>query len=199
MTGIFAVEANWQDRAEPSARPMLSMVSGYHDAELVHRVADTRDEFLNHLRSWDEYDQGFCLVHLWFHGSPGAVSVGGDDCSNISLDHILDSYGAHPNNWRNCVMHFGACSVMAAHSSDLRRFLEQTELSAVSGYEVDVGWVEPLAFESMYLDVLLAQLSKRKGGATPDIMRVVRDRLTHSEMTAGLGQALRFKMAIAGD
>ena len=196
MTGIFAIEANWQDGTEPSAKPMLSVVSGYHNAELVHRVADTRDKFLNHLRRWDERDQRFCFAHLWFHGFAGGVSVGDDD---ISLDHILDAYREHPYSWGNCVMHFGACSVMATPTPDLRQFLKQTELSAISGYEVDVDWIEPLAFESMYLDVLLAQLSKRKGGATPDMMRVVRDRLTHSDMTAGLGRALTFKMMIAGD
>lgn len=196
MTGIFSIEERWVDETELSAKPMLCTVARYHTAKLVHKVANTRSKFLDYLRSWDEHDSEFCFLHLWFHGSKGGVSVGS---SNITFDAILDSYGEHPNNWKNCVVHFGSCSTMATKRSVLREFLNSTELSAVSGYEIDVNWIEPLALESMYLGFLLQRLSKRKGGATPDDMRVVRDTLTNSEMTAGLCRALRFKMMIKGD
>ncbi|MYJ76542.1 MAG: hypothetical protein F4089_16280, partial [Gammaproteobacteria bacterium] len=105
------------------------MVAKHHGAKLKHRVAGTRDEFWKHLLAWDKQDKHFCFVHLWLHGSRGSVSVGSSD---IGLVDILDSHSHHPYDWKNCVVHFGACSTMDAERSDLREFLNRTELSAIS-------------------------------------------------------------------
>ena len=57
-------------------------------------------------------------------------------------------------------MHFGSCATMSADSSRLQEFLDETKLTAISGYEIDVGWIEPLALESIYLHYLRKSCKK---------------------------------------
>ena len=201
MLGIFSIEAHWEKPHELPAKPMLEAVAEHCDAKLLSHVATTPKKFLDHLLAWDKQSSEWCFVHLWFHGAQGSISVddSDDDSQSTRLDQILDAFRQHPNNWGNCVMHFGACSTMSADSSKLQEFLDETQLSAISGYEIDVGWIEPLALESIYLHYLREELKRTSSGTTEKHMRMVRDRLTNSRYTAALCAALRFKMVVKGD
>lgn len=197
MLGIFSVEAQWKDDYELPAKPMLDAMASYPCAEVESHVAKTVGEFQGHLLDWDKKGSEWCFVHLWFHGSPGSVSV---ESSTIDLDDILCAYRSkHENNWENCVMHFGSCATMSADSSKLQEFLDETELTAISGYEIDVGWMGPLALESTYLHYLRKELKGTSTGATERHMRIIRDKLMNSHYTAWLCQALRFRMVVRGD
>ena len=199
MLGIFSVEARWQDPTkELAAKPMLKALASYPGAQLDPHAATTVGEFEDYLLDWDKKDAEWCFVHLWFHGSLGSISV--DDSSTIGLDDILRAYRSkHDNNWQNCTMHFGSCATMSADPSRLQEFLDETKLTAVSGYEIDVGWIEPLALESIYLHYLREELIKTTSGATERHMRIVRDKLMNSQYTAGLCRSLKFRMVIRGD
>ena len=196
MNRIFSIEARWKKTWELSSEPMLAAVASYHDAKVAHRRADTEDELRGHLLEWDKQGPECCFVHLWFHGSRGSVSPGS---SSIGLDDIQKAYGEHDYNWENCVMHFGSCATMSEDPSRLHEFIDETGLSAISGYEIDVGWIQPLALESIYLRYLLEELGKTRTGATEKHMRIVRDRLTNTRYTPALCHALKFKMLIKND
>ena len=88
---------------------------------------------------------------------------------------------------------------MSADPSKLREFLAETGLSAISGYEIDVDWIEPPALDSIYLHYLLETLGDTQDGATEKHMRIVRDRLTNTQYTPALCDALRFRMLVMGD
>ena len=200
ISRVFGIEAQWKDQTELSAKPMLEAVAGYHGASTEHRVARTPEELRGHLLEWDELHSACCFVHLWFHGSSGHVCP--NDSAGLGLDDILAAYGSKGPPWANCVMHFGACSTMSEDSSKLHEFVEKTGLSAISGYECDVGWIEPLALESLYLYYLLEALRDTPSdtpGATEKHMRIVRDKLANSRRTAAFCQALGFKMVVKGD
>ena len=198
MDRVFSIEAQWNESWELPAAPMLNAVASYHDANVQHRVAKTDDELRSHLLEWDQQGSECCFAHLWFHGSKGSVSV--DDSSSMGLDDILCAYrNGHDYNWENCAMHFGSCATMSEDPSKLREFIDETGLSAVSGYEIDVGWIEPLALESMYLHYLLEELGNTSCGATEKHMRIVRDKLTNTQYTPALCEALRFKMVVKDD
>ncbi len=200
MSGVFSIEARWNDNTEVSAKPMLKVVTKSNGAELCHHVVASRDEFCQCLNSWREKDAQFSILHLWFHGFPCGVSVNDGAPSWSSSTRLDDIAEILEGSCEDCIAHFGACSTMRAERSELVRFLDKTKLSAISGYKIDVDWIEPLALESIYLHYLCGILTQRQTyQASPDVMRICRDKLTHSKETAGLCRALGFSMVIKGD
>ncbi len=139
MLGIFSVEAQWKDDDELPAKPMLDAVASYPCAEVESHVSKTVSEFQSHLLDWEKKGSEWCFVHLWFHGSPGSVSV---ESSTINLDDILFAYRSkHENNWENCVMHFGSCATMSADSSNCRNSsMRQSSRPFPDTKSTSVGW-----------------------------------------------------------
>lgn len=169
--GIFCIESKWRTGEGVSARPMLEMLKQYYDINYELRTANENKTLKRHLREWSKVDVYYAILYLWYHGSPGGVSPDPDGYGELTLDEIanvLDGVG------ENCIIHFGACSVMDVDRHTRKRFLDSTGVSAVSGYKQDVYWIESLAFEMLYMSCLQNVLGEwEETHITPRIMAEV--------------------------
>ena len=167
--GIFCIESKWRTGEGVSAIPMLKMLKQYYGIGYIPHIANENKALKEALDEWSKAEAYYAILYLWYHGSPGGVSP--DGYEELTLDDIatvLDGVG------ENCVIHFGACSVMDVDELTRKRFLDRTGVSAVSGYKQDVDWIEPIAFEMLYMSCLQNVLGEwEEAHITPRIMAEV--------------------------
>ena len=156
-SGIYCIEGVWPERYETSARPLLELLGDYHEIPTVHRMATNVDQFKYRLQQWAEAEMVFAILYLWYHGSPGGVSPAGDD--NFELQEIED---ALEGCCSKCLIHFGSCKTLQLDPKRVGRFLKRTGAVAVSGYTKEVGWIEPIALELLYLDYLQQTIASKR-------------------------------------
>ena len=174
-SGIYCIEGVWPSRRETSARPVIELLGDYHEIPTVRRVAISVDQFKSRLREWSESDWCFSILYLWYHGSAGSISPsGGDD--EVTLE---DMGSILEGRCGNCLIHFGSCATLNLDPQEVARFFERTGAVAISGYVKNVGWIEPIALELLYLDCLQHMISSSGNQRYIDekIMRLVSDRL----------------------
>ena len=169
-SGIYCIEGVWPERYETSARPLLELLGDYHEIPTVHRIATNVDQFKRRLQQWADAEMVFAILYLWYHGSPGGISPAGDD--NFKLQEIED---ALEGSCSKCLIHFGSCKTLKLDPKRVGRFLERTGAVAVSGYTKNVGWIEPIALELLYLDCLQRTIKARgrQQYITRDVMHQV--------------------------
>ncbi len=148
-SGIYCIEGVWPERYETSAKPVLELLGDYHEIPTVHRIATSEKQFKSRLQQWVNADWSFAILYLWYHGSPESISPAGDD--SVTLENIEDILAGRCSK---CLIHFGSCKTLQLDPKRVGRFLERTGAVAVSGYTKDVGWIEPIALELLYLDYL---------------------------------------------
>ena len=199
--GIYCIEGE-PDRAEGeiSARPMLEMLSHAHKFRFVHRIAVTKPEFFHHFMKWarGKYSN-YPILYLWYHGYREGISLNAEDDSHrtsIRFKDITDAYDATNCCWKNRIIHFGACSTLAS-IPDNRQFLKDTNLVAISGYTEEVGWVDGIAMELLYLSCLYGIFAKNRSRKylNEKIMRDCRDRLKKKK-SMGLVDELGFVIEV---
>ena len=155
-SGIYCIEGVWPSRYETSARPVIELLADYHEIPTVHRVAISVDQFKDRLREWSGADMSFAVLYLWYHGSTGAIlpSGGDDEVTLKDMGTILAGCCS------NCLIHFGSCATLSLDPVEVDEFLKRTGAVAVSGYRKDVGWIEPIALELLYLNCLQTTISE---------------------------------------
>lgn len=154
-SGIYCIEGVWPSRYETSARPVIELLADYHEIPTVHRVAISVEQFKDRLREWSGADMSFAILYLWYHGSKGSISPSGDDEVTLKdMGTILAGCCS------NCLIHFGSCATLSLDPVEVDKFLKRTGAVAVSGYSQDVGWIEPIALELLYLDCLQTTISE---------------------------------------
>ncbi len=191
---IFCLEGDWWgDLKKPSTvRPIFDLVGQMSpNPEYIHRGIGTREEFDHYLKIWSQqrFDD-YPILYLAFHGDARSVFVGDQrrKGSAVALDDIAEKLRGR---CRGRLVHFGACSTLRCDRRHLKRFLNATDALAVSGYTLDIGWMESAAFEVFLLDTMQCFAQTRAGA------RAMQDRV----ITAASKQAkeLGFRMVIAGD
>ena len=209
VTGIYCIEATWDERH--SVKKPLAFVAEAHEAgRLIHRRVGTPEEFERALSLWARRtDWKYPILYLGFHGFARGVQVGEGTAplrDYVRWEQIADLVAdREPDEWRweGCVMHFSACSTMDAADSDLAGFLAATELEAVSGYGMDVGWMASMAFDMMWLDALLVELGDQPEDASEGVAvrtaRLCRDRLLNSVESRDFAGSLGFSMVTKDD
>ena len=154
-SGIYCIEGVWPSRCETSARPVIELLGDYHEIPTVHRVAISADQFKARLQEWSGVEMSFAILYLWYHGWAGSISPSSyDEVTLEDMGSILEGC------CRNCLIHFGSCAMLSHDPMEVDRFLKRTGAAAVSGYRKDVGWMEPIALELLYLDCLQTTISE---------------------------------------
>ena len=161
--GIWCLETVWFDSTSNlSVRPVLELMNSLYGTPFVHRNAVTKDEFLQFLNAWMDAgskDEQFPILMLSYHGRQGTVSLREDDGidwddpdswtdSIVTLSEISERL---EGRCKDRIIHFSSCSSLNVRHNDIGNFVNATGASAVSGYTKDVGWVDAMAFELIYL------------------------------------------------
>ena len=175
--GIFCVETIWYEiDDQTSMRPILEVLrDGFLEAPFVHRTAVTKDEFSYCLDEWFSLDEKeFPILYLGYHGQQGSIDLGGKGFvdENEFNFHDIGARIQYFGMGKNRLVHFASCSTLDVLDEEISLFLNETNLSAVSGYSHEVDWFDAAAFDMVYLKEL------QLGGAislTPTVIRGIRD------------------------
>jgi len=192
MHGIFCLEGDWwgNPTKQTSVEPALTLLRNTEGFEIPykHRNVSTRTEFEHHLEKWQQANHdGLPILYLAFHGEEGELIVGGDARRNdarVNLDWLEERVNV---TGQNRMMYLGTCSTLAIHGTRINRFLENTGLSAICGYEGPVDWMQSTVFDLL----LLASLCRL---ATVTPMRIWNAYEATLKLVSPLAKQLRFRM-----
>ena len=186
--GIFCLEepAWWGGiKNRTTVEPLLRLLEKLKDLEVpyLHHDCATREEFEFFLQKWVGGSFGnYPILYLGFHGDRGEITVGGQAVTLKELEALLGD--------RTCegrLIHFGACSTLAASAQTLDRFLEHTGALAICGYRRGVDFLESYAFEVLLLGRLKSMSFRRSAS-----VRKFDDEL--QVLAPGLYKKLGFRM-----
>ncbi len=157
--GIFCLEGAWDQKRDLTNRlsveMQLRMFEGAGICAVIHRDVATLPEFEHYLKEWLKRKYGpYPLGYLAFHGTRGALSIGGAD---VTLEELTDIIG--PGKATERILYFGSCSTMAAPEADLKTFCRKTGAKAIVGYTRQVDWMESAAFDCLLVPKLLKAIS----------------------------------------
>ena len=195
--GIFCIETVWlEDADQTSVRPILQFLKdSYLDVPFIHRTALTMEEFVFQLERWTELEApDYPILYLGYHGDAGNISLaeGYDGILNqVTFEAMSDQLA---QVCMNRVVHFSSCCTLDLETQTANTFLAQTEASAVSGYTMEVDWIQSLAFDLMYLERM------QYGGMnnlTPNVMHGCRASLMQDYPYISLRRHLGFKLHVA--
>ena len=194
-SGIFCIEDEWSRKNTDgfSAKPFLKALKWYHGIDFELRPANNKADLLSRVEDWAGADWKYSILYFWLHGSPNAISIGDDE---VSLEEIGEIVAGSCE--RACLIHFGSCSTLKLTNDD---FLEKSDAAAVSGYRVNVDWIDSLAFDMLYMHCVQRVVSRFDQDGddvylNPDMMQEVWRRL-NKKRTRSLLDHLQFNMRIA--
>ncbi len=193
--GVFVVDA-WPSSDAMSAGALLEGWTRARRASFTGRSAATREEFLHHLHAWTALDASYGILYVRFprSGENGlSLDGSGDAASIVEMDDIAAAIERGVYSSENCLLHLGLGWPAAATDEDMGRFLERTGFAAVSGYGKDVGWVDSLAFDLLYVERVA--LAVGGGRVTPDAIMGCRDLLARKPYRA-LSRSLDFRLVV---
>lgn len=151
---IYCIEGNWNDTDEEakqkgplknveSVRPMLELLEklGYWH----YRIRDcaTSQELQYYLENeWVNCYEG-SILYFATHGEPGKINLAGNNY--VTLDQIATYLDVESEtSCSGCYVHFSSCSVINTPQTSIDGFLDSTGASGVSGYNIDVDWIDEL-------------------------------------------------------
>lgn len=118
--------------------PTLELISKTQGAKFSHLTCNTREELKYNLNLLCKRNYG--ILYFAFHGSPGKIHLHSE---KLSLEDLTEMMSCRFANW---IIHFGTCSTLRKQRA-VRQFVEQTNVSLVTGFTRDVDWIESSAFE----------------------------------------------------
>ncbi len=186
--GIFCLEEPaWGGRVtDPTTvEPVLRLLEKLKDLAVpyLHHDCATREEFEFFLPKWVGGSFGkYPILYLGFHGGPGEITVGQQSVTLKDLEALLGD-----GTCAGRLIHFGACSTLAASEQKLNRFLSRTGALAVCGYTKTVPFLESCAFEVLLLGRLQCVSFRRSAS-----VRKFDDELR--KRARGLYESLGFRM-----
>ena len=205
QSGVYCLETIWFDEvSHPSTRSVLKLLKKLSGVPFVHRDVSTWEELDFYLGRWigrhtrkkDYRLDDFGILYLGFHGAPGEISLREDqshrrDDDEASLEKIAESFTRGKYDASDCVIHFGACSVLQSPAR-VRDFRKEVGAACVSGYRRSVDSTPAWAFELMYLDLLSGLLSNKNVNA--GTLGTLHKKITTKPEYAGLAETLGFAM-----
>ena len=186
--GIFCLEEPaWGGRIKDptTVEPVLRLLEKLKDFEVpyLHHDCATREEFEFFLPKWVGGSFGkYPILYLAFHGDPGEITVGEQSVTLKDFEALLGD-----GTCAGRLIHFGACSTLAAREQELDRFLEHTGALAICGYRKRVDFLESCAFDVLLLGRLQSMSFRRS-----DSVRKFDDELR--DLAPGLYESLGFRM-----
>ena len=204
--GVYCLETIWfHEESNPSTRSVLKLLKKLSDVPFVHRDVSTREELDFYLGRWIGRDtrkknyrlDDFRILYLGFHGLPGEISLREDqshrlDDDEVSLEEIAESFTRGKYDASDCVIHFGACSVLRSPAR-VRDFRKKVGAACVSGYRRSVDSTPAWAFELMYLKLLSDLLSNKNVNA--GTLDTLHKKIRTKPEFAGLAETLGFDMS----
>ena len=196
--GVYAIEGVWSDSEVLSAAAVLEGWTRGRGASLTRRSAATAEEFLHHLRLWTAADASYGILYLRACRAVDdalLLTDEGEGGASVSLEDIacVTEQGVYGSE--NSIVHLGPCWPRSATQEDIERFLERTGFAAVSGYDADVGHVDALAFDLLYLE-RLADVAYG-GLLTPEVASSCGAVLLDGEPYGALARSLGFRLVAA--
>ena len=204
--GVFCIEA-MAPKEDFSCEQTLRFLSESSNFPFMYRGAvESRAKLVKHLKEWGgRQDWKYPILYLSAHGSHREISVrdprgvGFDMMDLRTISHVVAD---HNYEMKGALVHFGACSTLAVDSEEVRDFFKGCGVTAISGYDRDVSWVESLAFELLYLHGLQQTMTlsyEDDGGISDELMVEVQERLFDSRKCRGLIDALGFNMFLSDE
>lgn len=144
---IACLESMWDNQTENrlNVSPVLDIISKVWNAKVSHLSCNTKEELSYNLKLICKRNYG--ILYLAFHGAPGALLLHG---AKVTLPELAAMMSCRFTNW---IVHFSCCKTFRKQK-DLSDFIAQTGAAMVTGYTIDVNWVESTAFELLFFDDL---------------------------------------------
>jgi hypothetical protein len=129
----------------PLARPPLRVAHRFIEsaAHLAHWARSPNGLLWRDPDAWDAP-----VFYLAFHGSPGTVRSALEQIGPQALCEAFAGFGGY-----KCLLYFSACSILrgATGRRFARNMLEASGARAVIGYTTDVGWMNSLVVDLLFL------------------------------------------------
>jgi hypothetical protein len=110
------------------------MIHFRKNVRIIHHSPVTLLQFYNYLNEWAEPEYfSFQILALSFHGCPGHIFIGD---VRISLEEIGDIINARG---RGRMIFFSSCETLNIRSERIQKFLAQTKLTRISGYDDEIS------------------------------------------------------------
>ena len=194
MRGIFCIEtACWTSResgrgkhpaVQPSVRPILQLITALQGTPCIHRRFTTAEQLqrLLKLATSPRY-RAFPVIYVACHGETQRLSLRRAGARGRERSLRLDEL-AQPLAGRGAgkLMVFSACRFMRGSRHTLGRFVRDTGVEALMGYERDVGWLESAQLELGLLAALTRDDAPPSARALPATLRALpsaRDLMRH--------------------
>jgi len=157
--GVFCLEAEWRNnyKRPTTLRPAFELLASAESVPFIHRNVATRQEFEHYVKLWlNKKYLDHPILYLGFHGNEGALLVGDQrrEGRRVGLDELS---GLINKRGKGRVIFFGSCSTLALHGNKINRFLRDTGLQGVMGYEKDIGWMDSAIMDIFLLTLLTAK------------------------------------------
>ena len=195
--GVYSIEGDWKS---PEVMPSATILQGWtqvRGASLTLESAATRDELLDYLRMWSEAEASYGILYLRFprwEGNGLLLNASGGAGAGVGIEEIASCVEKAEYSNENCILHLGPCWPKLATTEEMERLVERTGFAAISGYANEVGWVESLAFDLLYLERLAE--AAHSGLLTPQAAADCRDLLAGASYGA-LSRSLGFRLVAA--
>ncbi|MDD9961169.1 MAG: hypothetical protein OXU70_03625 [Gammaproteobacteria bacterium] len=185
-----------------SCEQTLRFLSESSNFPFIFRGAvESRAKLVKYLKEWSSRkDWKYPILYLSAHGSHREISINdprGVGFDMMDLRTISRVVADHNYNMEGALVHFGTCSTLDIDPAEVQKFFRDSGVTAISGYNRDVSWVESLAFELLYLCSLqrvMAISEENDGGISVELMIEIQERLFDSRKCRGLIDALGFNL-----
>ncbi|MBS9525940.1 hypothetical protein KI659_18105 [Litoribacter alkaliphilus] len=146
---IFSLEGEWEGtlKSKNTIEPTLEFLQHAYKIKFIHRRVALKEDLIYYLdQAVKAKYSNYNLIHLAFHGSSKEIWMA-DNKSSVGLEELAERY---EGRFKGRTVHFGSCKTLKASPAELEYFLKMTEAELVSGYTVDVDFIDSAIFEIAY-------------------------------------------------
>lgn len=151
--GIYCIEtSHWRDgeTQQPSVDKLLGLIEDTQGIPYIHRDFSTKEEleFLLTEATQKKFSS-FPVIYVASHGEERNLwvrqKVGKTlPASRIGLDELREML---KGRGKGKILFFSACGLMKGNASHLKKFLKETGIKALVGYQRNVSWIESAQLE----------------------------------------------------
>jgi hypothetical protein len=154
---IACIESLWNKNIEHplSVNPILEISSRINLSKFIHLSCNTVDELVHHLNLLKKR-KGYGILYFSCHGRPGMIVLDG---TGINIEDVGYFMGKGFRNW---IIHFGCCETMRIGEKRKVAFMKQTRALMMTGYKIDVDWINSTVMDLLLLTFLLPRRNIKK-------------------------------------
>lgn len=144
---IVCLESNWNGN-NPSGLSIwsvLEQVAGIQKDTALHLKCNTWEELTYNISHMTYgFKQG--TLYIAMHGLPGKVLLGNG--TRPTMEELADVMKKRFRGWH---VHFGSCRTLDISDERLKRFKKTTGARLLSGYLMNIDWIESTAMDMLLL------------------------------------------------